>query len=651
MQFCNAALALARRGKPVFPLHFVEEKRCSCGDIRCGSPGKHPRTANGFLDATTDEPTIRNWWERWPMANIGLRTGSESGFVVLDVDPRNGGDATLADLERKHGVLPDTIESLTGGGGRHIYFAHPGGYVKGKAQALGEGLDLKGDGGYVIAPPSLHISGRRYEWEVSSEGKSLAPLPEWIQKCVENHTAQNAKTTHTENRLIPKGCRNKTLTSLAGTMRRRGMGEDAILAALQKENEARCSPPLPDEEVRRIASSVARYEPDIKFERSNRSNNSNNKSLPLTGLKELLSEPDEVTDYLVDGLLPAGGLSLLVAKPKTGKSTLARQLALAVARGGEFLGRKTTSGLAIYLALEERKADVRTHFRIMGANGEENVKIFVGMAPENCLTQLRTTAEEEKPALIIVDTMARIAKIKDINDYSQVISRLEPLLALAREVGAHVLLTHHGKKGDAKGIDSALGSTALSGSVDTIIYLRRNENYRTISSIQRVGEDIPETIIEFDKETRLSSLGGTRDEFEVNRLKGEIAVYLQSCDQPQTEPTILENVEGRAARTKKALRQMVDEGMVARSGQGKKGDPFLYSKPRSNSGFRGPNHIAGMADQEFKNQATACNSSGYYRSVQEEDLDHISKKRDKESTGIVVDAVEIFRPTQLELFQ
>ena len=107
------ALAYARQGWPVFPIHTPTDYHCSCGTPKCKDIGKHPRTPHGWKDATTDEAMIRHWWTRWPQANIGGSTGAVSGFIGLDIDPRHEGDARLRDLERQCGKLPDTVESLT----------------------------------------------------------------------------------------------------------------------------------------------------------------------------------------------------------------------------------------------------------------------------------------------------------------------------------------------------------------------------------------------------------------------------------------------------------------------------------------------------------------------------------------------------------
>jgi hypothetical protein len=217
---------------------------------------------HGFQDATTNEEIIRQWWERCPTANIGIQTGAESGLVVLDIDPRNGGKDNLLALEKKHGELPLTVESLTGGGGAHIFFLHPGGVFKHKA--LAPGVEVKADGGYVVAPPSIHPLGAQYRWEGAShpDDVALAALPEWLFRLTSRESApQNGPHSSTLNPIIPEGQRHNTLLSLAGTMRRKGMSTEAIIGALLMDNRIRCTPPLEESEVKKLAQSVARYEP------------------------------------------------------------------------------------------------------------------------------------------------------------------------------------------------------------------------------------------------------------------------------------------------------------------------------------------------------------------------------------------------------
>lgn len=195
----NDALCYASRGWPIFP---------------CRRRGKEPLVSGGFKAATTDPATVRAWWRRWPDANIGLATGRPSGVVVLDVDPRNGGDEALLALP----PLPATVECLTGGGGRHVYFRWPGFEVRCRSNAFGPGLDMKGDGGYVLLPPSVHPSGRRYEWELSShlDEVPIAAMPDWLLDMLRpaETSPEKSEGCHTQNNVrLPVG--RRTLAFIA----------------------------------------------------------------------------------------------------------------------------------------------------------------------------------------------------------------------------------------------------------------------------------------------------------------------------------------------------------------------------------------------------------------------------------------------------
>ena len=136
----KAALAYARRGVPVFP---------------CETSAKRPLTRNGHWAATTDPHAIERWWKRWPSANVAIPTGEKSGVVVLDVDVDDGGPESLARLERVGVPVPKTARARTGGGGIHLFFRYPRGTeICNSAGLLGPGLDVRGEGGYVVVPPS-----------------------------------------------------------------------------------------------------------------------------------------------------------------------------------------------------------------------------------------------------------------------------------------------------------------------------------------------------------------------------------------------------------------------------------------------------------------------------------------------------------------
>jgi hypothetical protein len=258
MTVLDSALRYAARGWPIFPVHSpLDDGRCSCGRS-CDSPAKHPRTQRGLIDASTDPATVTGWWQRWPQANVGLRTGNRAGVIVLDVDPRHGGDETLHDLERAHGPLPRTTTVVTPSGGQHIYFRHPGGSVPNSAGALGVGLDVRGDGGYVLTPPSVGVNGRRYELD---ERAPLAPMPEWLTPQRETTTAAAPSTWLQMLRGgIADGYRNTDLAKLTGHLLRRYVDVDVCAELIHMVNRQCCRPPLSVDEVNVILDSIAARE-------------------------------------------------------------------------------------------------------------------------------------------------------------------------------------------------------------------------------------------------------------------------------------------------------------------------------------------------------------------------------------------------------
>lgn len=282
----QAAADYAARGWRVIPLHSIGDNgRCTCGKTDCGSPGKHPRTRSGLKDASVDPAQVAAWWRTWPTANVGLVTGADSGLVVVDVDPRHGGDESLAALIAEEGELPVTIEAGTGGGGRHLVFAHPSETIRNKAN-MRPGLDVRGDGGYIVAPPSNHASGRQYTW---ADGRgpgevALADLPTWLLAML-REPARETSTTPPATRPVPsngqhdrllqratayvskasavaEGGRNAAAFNLAGNLAafdeegtRLDDGQVFDLVRLWNQRNA---PPLAEVELRQVVASASK---------------------------------------------------------------------------------------------------------------------------------------------------------------------------------------------------------------------------------------------------------------------------------------------------------------------------------------------------------------------------------------------------------
>jgi hypothetical protein len=234
----KAQLGYADRGKPTFPCE-----------------GKRPLTKHGFKDASTDPRRITAWRHRRPHANIGMPTGERSGVFVLDVDRSEA----LEDLEREHGKLPETLTAETPSGGCHLYLRHVEG-ITNSPGGLPAGIDVRGEGGYVLVPPSAG-----YSWENRAE---IAEAPEWLVELVTERSPE-ARPERQETRpvaageVISEGRRNTTLTSICGRLHDGSRSEAELTAELLAIRDTRCENPdtFTDTEVVAIARWTYRKEP------------------------------------------------------------------------------------------------------------------------------------------------------------------------------------------------------------------------------------------------------------------------------------------------------------------------------------------------------------------------------------------------------
>lgn len=253
---------------PIFPCWGIRpDRRCECGQTDCPSPGKHPRINGWSAKATTNWRQVREWWTRFPQANIGLACGERSGIFVLDIDchtPEQSGYETLEEWQAQYGAVPETPTSLTGSGGQHLFFRSPQARLTIQA-GIGPGVDYRNTGGLVILPPSLHAAGRRYAWEASSHPLDLplSEIPAWLMALLPASpppgTASGSRTDWAA--MVATGAqpgkRNQLLTRLAGRLFRTRLDPDLVGEIVRAVNAARCYPPLSVDEVRRICNSIA----------------------------------------------------------------------------------------------------------------------------------------------------------------------------------------------------------------------------------------------------------------------------------------------------------------------------------------------------------------------------------------------------------
>jgi hypothetical protein len=443
-----AALQYASMGWQVFPIKPKD---------------KIPLTPHGFKDATTDEACITQWWGQWPEANIGIATGSQSGLVALDVDTDKDGDASLTSLEKRFGLLPNTLKQRTGGGGFHCLFRHPGHQVRNSAGTLGPGLDLRGDGGYIVVPPSIHASGQPYEWLAPISDLVPAPLPPWLSS-----RQVPLRLEPGQEDVIPQGRRNDTLF-------RHGMRLRGILAAqgiendLQIKNSLQCKPPLSEEEVASIAVSVSRYEPAHSFTESPVSSEpTDSESPPWRCSIDLVHDAPEETEWLIQDVVPAESSVLTVAREGTYKTWLSLDFAKAVAEGIPWLGHDCQAGGVLYLDAENPGPNFRQRLHAVGASLNLHIWRWQDPSFPISLSDPWLKAAAKRFRLIVIDTLKRFTGNRDENNADDMAEVTQQLRELTR-YGATVLVLHHATKD--KDSPGYRGSTELGAGVDVVYFI------------------------------------------------------------------------------------------------------------------------------------------------------------------------------------
>lgn len=250
----DEAIKYAKLGLAVFPV----------------KPTKAPWTPNGCKDAKTDTRAIRAWWKKWPDANIGIATGKPSGGLVVidvDIDEDKGiyGDDSLREWEKENGKLPDTWQAITGRGGQHIYYRTDE-KIKNTTN-LYPGIDIRGDGGYVIAPPSIHQNGNEYQWEYEPGEYDLHFADDQVMKFIRGNQSKDEYQHREKFQLpekIPNGQRNDTIYRYGCSLQARGYADDEILEKLIDANGL-CDEPLEDDEITTIYNSVLEKEKGTRY--------------------------------------------------------------------------------------------------------------------------------------------------------------------------------------------------------------------------------------------------------------------------------------------------------------------------------------------------------------------------------------------------
>jgi Bifunctional DNA primase/polymerase, N-terminal/AAA domain/Primase C terminal 1 (PriCT-1) len=557
----DSAISYRRRGLSVIPIKSKDKKPLIAWEPYQKEPAS--------------EGTIKDWFESWPNANVGIVTGAVSDVVVIDLDSAEA-------KEKIKTLVPNYDLSAvprvrTGRGGYHLFFKHPGVSVQTRVGVLPK-TDVRADGGYVVAAPSIHENGKLYTWEVSVSGE-LPKLPLELFKLISSPSGNSngyRERFNTASALagVSEGQRDQTLFKLACKLRSADVPQD-MAETLLSEAARNCKPPFDEEtaleKVHRVYSNSS-YEPKGQSKQA--------EIWPeFLSAEQILDEPDDPQAYRWHECLPTAGSAILVAPPKIGKTTLAANLGLAIARGVPFLGRATQQCAVAYAYLDGPAREIKDVFKGLGLKRTDRVFISSGPAPNDYVKWIMAQVEESAVKFIVLDTFQKFFRIDNINDYSEVVNKSAPMLDAAAAKDVHLLFLHHAGKGDRGDLDSAIGSTALRGQVQSYLHLKilPDSNRRIFRSDQRHGQgNFPEVQIGFDRLGWLE-IKGSREDAEIQDAKPKVREVLESEDGEMTEKQIRAATTGRGIIVSKAMREMLKAGEVERTGEGKKNRPFRYS--------------------------------------------------------------------------
>lgn len=475
---------------------------------------KNPMFKNWPEIATSDASTVARWWDQNPSANVGIATGQKSRVFVLDVDVGKGGNDTYETLVNQHGAMPDTWQQITGSGGFHLFFRYPNFRVT-NAAGLFPGIDIRGDGGQVVAPPSIHPdTGNRYEWDGLREIEQapLAEAPLWLLDVLAKKNNPETRTPLAVPVKIPHGVQHHTLVSFAGMMRRLGLNAEEIYPSLMRVNELRCEKPGPAANIHAIAESMMRYRPAdgelvstatklwrmTKAKEHEAKREEDRRTLQSVDGLSVYRSPTRSDKCVIDGVLYQG-LTILAGRPKVGKSWLALQLALSVARGIPLLnGRDVLApGHVAYFALEE--AQSRTSGRMQKLVPVEditlqNIEMVYSILPlaGGGAEQLEQFIVKSRPTLVIIDTF--LAFVRQTGEKRDVLraeyTEIDTLRKIAEKHSVAMVLIHHLRKNiGGDGLDSVAGSTGITAAADCIWTLQKQDPYVILDVVGREVEE------------------------------------------------------------------------------------------------------------------------------------------------------------------
>lgn len=499
------AVKYATFGWGIIRLHWIENGACSCKRADCSSPGKHPLDPKGASNPEHDHERIGRLWDETPNANIGIVTGT-SDLIVIDLDSDEARHAFHAKLDDETRRILANAPCVETGRGIHLYLTDPtSGYSPSVGTNGDTGIDIRAGVSYVVAPPSTHANGRTYTWK--RYPTDIPPVPtSWLDSYIRQRYEKPVRVYEDADKII-SGERNQSLSSLAGTMRKRGFHERAISAALHVMNEDRVNPPLSASEVDSIAHSISGYAPDDVPTNNHRhdlattideiKHRGDEAKYRFLSVAEINALPD--IDYLVDGLLPINGYGMIYGRRGSGKTFEALNLALSIATGSPYHGRIVQQGSVAYImsegaaGLKRRIAAWSKHHHEPDLSGFYALTQTVQLNDPELRAHLDLAIEQipGDTKLLIIDTLARSVAGLDENSSADMTRFIGYIDEIRNRRGIAIIPIHHA--GWNEGHER--GSTVIGDAADWICKIRRDDEKIIVETEKVKDDELPRRLV------------------------------------------------------------------------------------------------------------------------------------------------------------
>ncbi len=582
----------------VFPvnLYWDEEE----GKVR-----KKPRVKwSTYQSETPTEAQIGMWFQLNPRAGVGIVTGKINDLFVLDVDTKDGEKY----IEQRLKNSGNTPKVRTGSGGVHYYFKYPknsdisiGARIAGE-EFEGLGLDFRGKGGFVVAPPSpypLESEVKRYEWERSIKDNDPPKPPEWLIDAIEKNGGKNKTDGNIDFSAIldgvEEGSRNVSATKVAGSLLNRFDPKrwDLAWETLKSWNENRNDPPLEEEELKGVFEGIADREKRKREE----------KSLTITNGVELIESDYDRDEIINNGIMAPGQLVLLVGAPKTGKTLLALDMVEAIANKRKigWLDFKIDKHCKVlFLSGEGGGKLLQDRIKKRGMNKEtlSNVNFWwpedrekVKINKEESVTQVIKLVNQTESEVLFIDPFIKFHEF-DENSTQDMAALMDSLWDIREQTGAALVLVHHTRKGGVNSRNGSLmesrGSSALAGEIDTGLMLERKKSHNEMNLDFELRWDTEPPTHELKLEDDLTfNLEGKfrRGEGHIKTSNTEIVDILKEYGEWMTTEEIANKANdgsGVAESTAGSrLEELVEEGHVEKKRGVRKdvhGNTYCYRK-------------------------------------------------------------------------